>query len=157
MKKPHDKNIDMKIPELEQKIAELTDGWQRTQADFVNFKKQTADDRTHLIQIANADLIAELLPVLDNFQLAARHLPQELADNNWAQGVQQIEKQFETILSDFGLEKINSVGEVFDPNYHDAVEEVESEQNQGAITEEISAGYLYHNTVLRPAKVKVAR
>ena len=82
-----------KIKELETKITELTAGWQRTQADFVNFKKQVSDDRVNLVKSSNTDLIYQLLPVLDNFKLAADHLPKDLENNNWAQGIKQVEKQ----------------------------------------------------------------
>lgn len=145
------------IKELEEKISELTSGWQRTQADFVNYKKQVAEEKIRTLKLANADLISELLPVLDNFQLAAKHLPDELASNNWALGIQQIEKQFESILSDSGLDRIEALGKPFNPEYHEAVEEVESDQESGIIVEEVSAGYSFDQIVLRPAKVKVSR
>lgn len=157
MKKDSDKNLRHKIEELEEKTAELIAGWQRTQADFVNYKKQVAEDRARLIQTANADLIASLLPVLDNFQLAARHLPENFAHDNWAQGISQIEKQFENILLDSGLSRIEALGKQFDPEYHEAMEEVECDKPSGEIVEELSAGYKYDNIVLRPARVKVAK
>lgn len=146
-----------KTKELEEKIAELTAGWQRTQADFVNFKKQTADERIKLIQGAGADIVDQLLPVLDHFQLAAKHLPRDLETNNWAIGIRQIEKQFENILFENGLERIDSIGQEFNPQYHEAIEEVDSDQPSGTIVEEILSGYKFAGQVLRPAKVKVAK
>ncbi|OIN88964.1 nucleotide exchange factor GrpE [Candidatus Berkelbacteria bacterium CG1_02_42_45] len=143
--------------ELEAKIAELTAGWQRTQADFLNFKKQAANDRLRLIKSANSDLVHQLLTVLDHFQLAARHIPKDLENHNWAQGIRQIERQFEKILADNGLEHIESVGQQFNPELHEAVEEVESEKPEGEIVEEILAGYKFADSVLRPAKVKVSK
>ncbi len=152
------KKIDnKKIKELESKIAELTSGWQRTQADFLNYKKQTADERLKLISSAGADIVEQLLPVLDHFQLAAKHLPKELETDNWAQGIKQIEKQFENILFDNGLERIESIGQEFNPQIHEAVEEIESEKPAGTVVEEILSGYKYSGEVLRPAKVKVAK
>lgn len=155
MKKVEKKNLE-KIKELESKVSELTAGWQRTQADFLNYKKQTNDDRANLILMANSDFIYELLPVLDHFQLAAKHMPADLVDNNWAQGIKQIEKQFENILLEQGLTRIETTGTEFDPNLHEAVEEVESEQKSGTIVEEVLSGYKFGEKVLRPAKVKVA-
>ncbi len=146
-----------KISELEAKVAELTAGWQRTQADFINYKKQVAEDKANLIKCANSDLIEQLLPVLDNFALAAKHLPDNLTNNNWAQGVQQVEKQFESILLQNGLERISTNNCKFDPELHEAIEEVESDKESGIIVDEISAGYIYYNIVIRPAKVKVAK
>jgi len=152
------KKIDnKKIKELESKIAELTSGWQRTQADFLNFKKQAADERLKLISSAGADIVEQLLPVLDHFQLAAKHLPKELETDNWAQGIKQIEKQFENILFDNGLERIESIDQEFNPQIHEAVEEIESEKPAGTVVEEILSGYRYAGEVLRPAKVKVAK
>jgi len=116
-----------------------------------------ADERLRTIKLANADLIAELLPVLDNFQLAAKHLPENLVNDNWALGVQQIEKQFESILMDSGLERIEALDQKFNPEFHEAIEEVESESESGTIVEELSSGYTYDNIVLRPSKVKVAK
>ncbi len=152
-----DSKNSAQILELQQQIEELKTGWQRTQADFVNYKKQAADDRVRFLKLANADLITELLPVLDNFGLAARHLPENLQNDNWAQGVQQIEKQFENILIESGLTRIESLGQEFNPEFHEAVEEVESDEKPGMVVEEISAGYIYDNIVLRPARVKVAK
>lgn len=148
---------DIERKELEAKIAELTAGWQRTQADFLNFKKQVGDERIKLIQGAGADIIDQLLPVLDHFQLAAKHLPKGLENDNWAQGIKQIEKQFENILTENGLERIESVGLEFNPELHEAIEEVQSDQPSGTIVEEIISGYKFAGTVLRPAKVKVAK
>lgn len=146
-----------KINELEQKISELTAGWQRTQADFENYKKQASSERIKLIENANADLLYDLLPVLDNFQLAAKHLPKDHEKSNWAVGIQQIEKQFENILNQSGLIRIESVGTEFNPELHEAVEEVQSNKKSGTIIDEILTGYKYNDQVLRPAKVKVAK
>lgn len=152
------KKIDnKKIKELESKIAELTSGWQRTQADFLNYKKQAADERLKLISSAGADIVEQLLPVLDHFQLAAKHLPKELETDNWTQGIKQIEKQFENILFDNGLERIESIDQEFNPQIHEAVEEIESDKPAGTVVEEILSGYRYAGEVLRPAKVKVAK
>lgn len=148
--------LDIDISELQQKIGELTTGWQRTQADFLNFKKQTAEDRLKLIKSANEDLLLELLPILDNFQLASQHLPEDLASNNWAIGIKQIEKQFESVLFGQGLERIDSIGKEFDPYLHEAIEKIDSDQPENTILEEILSGYKINNTVIRPAKVKVS-
>jgi molecular chaperone GrpE len=147
---------DNKILELENKIGELTLGWQRTQADFQNFRRTAEADRQKLIKMASADIIIEILPVLDNFQLAAKHVPTEIENNNWTQGVKQIEKQLESILSNAGLIKIETIGKEFDPNYHEAVEHIASDQPAESVIEEIQAGYIFDDTVLRPAKVKVS-
>lgn len=147
----------LKIKKMEQQVTELTAGWQRTQADFVNYKKQSNEDRLQLIKSANLDLIYNLLPVLDNFKLAAEHTPNELKNNSWAEGIKQIERQLEIILESEGLSKISSLGEIFNPEIHEAVEEIKSDKPDGSIIFEVLPGYKYHGQVLRPAKVKVAK
>jgi molecular chaperone GrpE len=142
--------------ELQQKIGELTLGWQRCQADFTNYRRQTEEDRKKLLKMANADLMMDILPVLDNFQLAAKHVPAELEQNNWAQGVKQIEKQLEDILASEGLVRIETVGQEFDPRSHEAVEHIKSDKPEGIIIEEVSAGYEFDGQVLRVAKVTVS-
>jgi len=148
---------DTNTLELEQKIAELTAGWQRTQADLSNYRRQVEDDRKRLIRSASSDLVMEILPVLDNFQLAAKHVPADLENNNWAQGIKQIEKQLENILANEGLEKIETVGTQFDPQFHEALEHIESDRPENEIVEEINSGYTFNGEVLRPAKVKVSK
>ena len=142
-----------KKPKNEQKIAELTASWQRTQADFSNFRRATELDRQRLAEMIKADVLLEILPVLDNFQLAAKHIPVELANNNWAEGVKQIEKQLESILTSTGLEKIPTVGQQFDHYLHEAIESVACEQPEGEIVEEVQSGYKINDNVIRPAKV----
>ena len=142
--------------ELHQKIGDLTLGWQRCQADFTNFRRQVEEDRKKLIKMANADLMMEIIPVLDNFQLAAKHVPAELEGNNWAQGVKQIEKQLEDILASEGLTRIETIGQEFNPHLHEAIEHVKSDQPENAIIEELTSGYEFDGRVLRPAKVKVS-
>ena len=148
--------MNKKITELQEKIAELTAGWQRTQADFANYKRQAEIDKTRLIKLANQDLMLEVLPVLDNFQLAAKHVPAELESNNWAIGVKQIEKQLESILESEGLKKIATVGSQFNPHFHEAIEHLNSGKPEGEIVEEIVPGYTFDDIVIRPAKVKVS-
>lgn len=142
--------------ESEQKIAELTASLQRALADFANLKRQTELDQIKISKRIKSDLILEILPVLDNFQLAAKHIPAELENNNWAQGVKQIEKQFESILTSNGLEKIPTVGVDFNHYSHEAVESVDSDKPENEIIEEIQSGYCLGDTVIRPAKVKVS-
>lgn len=142
--------------ELEQKIAELTAGWQRTQADFDNFRRQSAEEKMRIIKSANSNIVSDLLPVLDNFQLAAKHVPAELADNAWAQGIKQIEKQLEDILASEGLEPVGNIGEEFDPSFHEAVEHVASDKPEDEIVEVVLRGYKMDGDLIRPAKVKVS-
>ncbi|MEK7096614.1 MAG: nucleotide exchange factor GrpE [Patescibacteria group bacterium] len=155
--KKEKQNLEQNIEELEKKISELTSGWQRTQADFINFKNKTASDRIELIKFANTDLISQILSVLDNFHLATQHMPGDLSRNNWAVGIKHIEKQLESILKKEGLEVIKTEGEHFNPALHESVEEIKSKKPDGLILEEVAPGYLFGGSVLRAAKVKISK
>jgi molecular chaperone GrpE len=129
----------------------------RIQADFENYKRRTQEDRAEFSRYANADLILQILPVMDNFRLSVQHLPKELEDNTWVAGVRHIETQMEQILQGEGVSAIRAVGEKFDPALHEAIEEVAAEKPPGEITEEIQRGYHLQGKVIRHAKVKVSK
>jgi molecular chaperone GrpE len=149
MKKIH---LPMKGDEL----TELKNQMLRVQADFDNYRKRTQKEKEEFGSYLNTDLILRIIPVMDNFQLALKHLPKELEGNNWAAGIFHIERQLEQILGDEGVQKIQSVGQVFDPHQHEAIEEVPSELPEHTIVEEVLAGYRLKDRVVRPSKVKVS-
>lgn len=140
---------------LEQQIADLTEALQRERADAVNLRRrhdeQLAGVRTH----AKSTIIKDLLPVIDNFDRALKHVPADLQDNDYVKGVQGIVKQFEKTLADIGVEKIKTVGEPFDPHLHEAVAMEEGKGDQEVVSEELQAGYKVGDTVIRHAMVKV--
>jgi molecular chaperone GrpE len=137
--------------------AELTELVQRIQADFDNYRKRTQKEKDDFAKYLNTDLILRVIPVLDNFQLAANHLPQNLADDNWAKGILHIARQLEQVIYDEGVSKIPTVGVMFDPNLHEAVNEVESDLPPGTIITEILAGYKLQDRIIRHAKVTVSK
>lgn len=130
----------------------------RTQADFDNFRRRTVKEKEELGKYASAKLITELLPVLDNFERAMS----TTSDNNaeiasYAKGVEMILRQFEGILHAEGLTAMETVGQPFNPEYHQAIMQVDSEDHEeGIVVEEIQKGYLLKDKVLRPAMVKVS-
>ncbi len=148
-----------KIKELEQQIQDLKNGWQRTQADFENFRKRSEGLKSEWIKMANTDLMLKILPVMDNFRRASQHAPQNLKNDNWLIGVQQIEKQLETILSEEGLTKIETKsGDEFDHNLHEAISYEESKDvPENKIIEVTEEGYKFGDKILRPAKVRVSK
>ena len=137
-------------------LAEAKNLLLRVQADFENFRKRTQNEKEEFSRYANTDLVLRILPVLDNFKLALAHQPKELKENSWAQGIWHIERQLEQILADEGVQKIPTEGQKFDPNLHEAVEEVVSDAPPHQIVEEILAGYILGDKVIRHAKVKVS-
>ena len=146
----------MKKEKEKNEAVELKNLLQRTQADFANYRRRNEENKSDFIKRANEDLIDQLLPVLDNFSLAARHIPDELTDNSWAVGMKAIEKQFEQILINNGLEMIKTVGESFNPDFHEAIKEDRNKKfPNNVITREELAGYTLNGKLIRPAKVIV--
>jgi len=145
--------------ELEKLAAEKSDLKNtliRLQADFDNYRKRTDRER-HSERHRGAEVIVEsILPVLDGFERAiSSH--RDAAHNEYREGFQLIRKQLLDALSKHGLQKIDAVGKPFDPNFHHAIERVETaEQPDDAVLEELQSGYIFHGKVLRPAMVRVA-
>ncbi len=116
--------------ELNQQIADLTEALQRERADAVNLRRRHDEAMAGLKTRTKANVIRELLPVIDNFERALKHVPEDLADNDYVKGVQGVVKQFEKTLSDIGVQRIATVGQPFDPRYHEAVAMDEGDYSQ---------------------------
>lgn len=131
---------------------------QRTQADFQNYKRRMDQEREQLVKGANADLLRRVLPALDDLELALAHIPEELGEESWAQGVQLIGQKLSNLLEHEGLRRIGAAGEEFDPHIHEAVAyEEHPEYGEGQVASVYRTGYQLHDRVLRPAQVSVAR
>jgi len=128
-------------------------GWQRAQADFVNFKKRSEQEREDFSRFANANLILELLPLLDDLERALEHVPAKLASIAWVDGVKLIYRKFKATLEAQGLAQIEALGRPFDPNLHEAVRQ--DRGKEGIVIEEIRRGYQLHDKVIRPTMVVV--
>lgn len=146
---------DDMLGELELKLGELTDALQRERADSVNMRRQHEEQVNLLRQSTKSQLIKQLLPVIDNFDRSLRHIPKELVDNDYIKGVQAVVKQFEKTLSDIGVERIKTVGEVFNPHEHEAVSMEDGQGSHEVVSEELQAGYKINDHVIRHAMVKV--
>ena len=152
---PQDGN-PVDITALEQQIGELTDALQRERADAINIRRRHEEQIANMRSVIKANVVRDLLPVIDNFDRALRHVPKDLESNDYVKGVQGVVKQFEKTLQDMGVERIKTVGEPFDPRYHEAVS---MEEGQGGVeevvSEELQAGYTLGTEVIRHAMVKV--
>lgn len=146
---------DTHTQQLEAQLQELTNALQRERADATNIRRRHEEEISNLRNRLKANVISELLPAIDNFERALKHVPKELEGNDYIKGVQGVVKQFETTLSSIGVERIKTVGEAFDPNLHEAVAVEEGEGNKEIVTEELQAGYRLGNDVIRHAMVKV--
>jgi molecular chaperone GrpE len=139
----------------EEKIRVETNlsGWQRAQADFVNYKRRTEQEKEELSKFANATLILSLLPVLDDLERAFTSIPQHMAKLSWVDGVKLIERKLQAILETQGLSSIKALGEPFDPNLHEAA--MHGKGKDGTVIDELQKGYKLHDRVIRPATVVV--
>ena len=153
MSKKHQKdNLESEDNQVAQ-IKELQVGWQRCQADFENYRKRTESQKQEMIELAKADFVAKITPVLDNFSRAFEHLD---VNDPKISGVKQIEKQLEEILLNEGLEKINATGE-FNPALHEAISYEENETPIDNIIAEVESGWKFGNKIIKPAKVRVSK
>lgn len=148
-----------KQEELEQQVGELTLDVQRTRADFENYRKRTEADKAATYQHGQAAAIVKLLPVVDNIERAIAHVPEELADNKWAQGVVNLTKNLEKALDSMGVKRIDaSAGTVFNPELHEAIQvDEDAEGEREIVSEELQAGYTLNGQPIRHAMVKVTR
>ncbi len=141
---------------LQQQIDELTAAVQRERADAVNMRRRHEQQITSLKQTVRAGVIRDLLPAIDNFERALKHVPADLRGNSYIKGVEGVVKQFEKALHELGVERIKTVGQAFDPRWHEAIAmEDEDGGTQEIISEELQAGYKLGDEVIRHAMVKV--
>ena len=162
MEQKKEEDLKEKLEKCEKQKADYLAGWQRARADFLNYKKEEMERISSLIFYAHEEMLLKFLPVLDNFNRAEK----EIKDETSLKGFQQIKEQFQSLLKDYGIEEMKTIDQKFDPNFHEAVEQVEVKDNgsagspqekSGMIIEEIEKGYLIQGRVLRAAKVKVAK
>ena len=128
-------------------------GWQRAQADYTNYKRRTEQEKEEISQFANSILILNLLPVLDDWELALASIPEDQADLGWVEGIRLIERKLGAILEAQGLSPIKALGEPFDPTLHEAIRQ--DKGKAGIVIEELQKGYKLYDRVIRPTMVVV--
>ena len=142
---------------FEDQLLQLTDALQRERADAVNLRRRHETEMTQLRTRVKSSIIHDLLPVIDNFERALKHVPADLAGSDYVKGVQGVVKQFETTLADMGVERIATVGEVFNPHFHEAVSMDDGEGSTEVVSEELQAGFKIGDDVIRHAMVRVSQ
>jgi molecular chaperone GrpE len=146
------------LEDCKRKAAEYLAGWQRAKADFLNYKREEMERISKILKTAGQDLILKILPILDNFDEAEKKLSPESKNDKNISGLLQIKSQIQDFLNNQGVKEIETKNQKFDPNLHEAVEEVEAKgEESGMIVEEVRKGYITADRVIRPAKVKVAK
>src|SRR5436190_4977092 len=149
--------LEARVAELESALAEARDRHLRLAADFDNYKKRVRQEQMETIQHASSDLIARVLPVLDDLHNVLEHKPEGI-DESWVKGLELSVRKLEEALGTHGLEPIDAVGARFDPKLHEAVGHEESaEHPEDTVVSELRRGYRVRDRVVRPALVKVSR
>lgn len=151
-------SLEEKLEEEKKKSSEYLEQVQRTMAEFDNFRKRTLKEKENIYQDTVAELVLEFLPVLDNLNRAVESCSDnEICKTEFYQGVTMVQKQLEEIFNKLGVEKIDAVGENFNPEIHNAVMHIEDETiDDNTIVEEFQKGYKLKDKVIRYSMVKVA-
>ena len=144
------------LEEEEQKAQTYLSNWQRAQADLLNYKKRVEQERTDLVKFANAALLSQILPTLDDLERALEAADARLMGLTWIDGIRLIYRKLQVILEAQGIKEIPAVGEQFDPRFHEAALFSEGEE-EGKILQEFQKGYMVYDRVLRPSMVKVGK
>ena len=147
---------DKKVEELKEKIKELEDGRLRQIAEFQNFRNRTEKEKSQMFDMGAKNVIEKILPVVDNFERGLASIPEDEKNSSFAQGMEMIYKQLMTELGNLGVKPIEAKGTEFNPDFHNAVMQVESDElESGMVAEELQKGYTYHDIVVRHSMVSV--
>ncbi len=141
---------------METPAEELTRDLQRERADFANYRRRNEAERAEFARFAKTELITKLLEVLDDFDRALGHVPADMREQPWVEGMWLVERKLRDILSSEGLEEIGSVGKAFDPYIHEAIGHADSAAPEGTVVDEIRKAYRLHDRVIRPALVTIS-
>ncbi len=142
----------------EEQIEELNDKVKRQMAEFDNFRKRTEKEKAQMFEIGAKSIIEKILPVIDNFERGLATVPKEEEDSPFAEGMNMIYKQLMNELEQAGVAVIEAVGKEFDPEYHNAVMQVENDELEpGTVAQELQKGYTYRDSVVRHSMVAVVQ
>ena len=148
-------SVTRALNEEKEKAEKYLANWQRAEADLINFKKRSEQEKAEITKFANAVLVMSLLPILDDFERALDNVSIKLAGFTWVDGIRLIHRKLQAVLESHGISQIEALGNDFDPTLHEAV--LEEEGEEGKVIEELQKGYKLHERVLRPAMVKVGK
>ena len=172
MDKKENKNFDFKeikkaveklkkeLKSCQEEREEYLNGWKREKANFLNYKREESEKIKEIVDYSTENLLLEILPIIDNFDLAFEKIPEKTREeNDFVKGFLQIKFFFESFLKSQRVEKIECLGKIFNPHFHEAIEitEKEKKEESGIIVKEIKKGYMIKNKLLRPSKVRVTK
>lgn len=151
-------SMHAELEQLRSIAEENLDGWQRSQAEFANYRKRIERDRQQQHEDVSAKILVKYLDVVDDMERALKNAPQDNDGAQWAEGISLIYRKLMTILENEGVASMGADGSMFDPNLHEAIaQEDSSEHESGQIIEVIQQGYTIGERVLRPAMVRIAK
>jgi molecular chaperone GrpE len=151
-------NLKGQIDNLNQQVAELNDKYLRQAAEFDNFRRRNAKERVELIQTAGKDVITDLLVVLDDSERAQKQMEKTDDVNQIKDGIQLVFSKLRNTLSGKGLKAMESIGQEFNPDLHEAITEIDAGENmKGKVVDEVQKGYYLNDKIIRHAKVVVGR
>lgn len=152
-----DSNAAFEVEKLRSDVQKNLEGWQRTLAEFQNYKRRTERETRDSYQNAILDVLKSMLPIIDDFERAMANKPDDLNGNSWVEGIALIQRKFNHLLEEYNVSVIDPVGQPFDPTRHEAIGIDEaSDVEQGHVSTVLQKGYAAGEQVLRPATVKVA-
>jgi len=143
------------LEEEKKKAETYLANWQRAAADFQNYKRRTDQEREELGRLANAALVINILPILDDMERALTSVDARLAGLTWIDGIRLIYRKFQAVLEASGVREIKAEGEDFDPRFHEAV--MYGEGEEGKVISEVQKGYMLGDRVIRPTAVVIGR
>lgn len=147
-----------KLEEKEKESQENYDRWLRSVAELENYKKRMAKEKMELSKYANEQLIKEILPIVDNLERAIEHSSNPNGSKALDDGIKMTAKQLITVLGKFGIKCIEALNEPFDPNYHEAIMQLESQKHEeNIVLKELEKGYILHDRVIRPSRVAISK
>lgn len=138
--------------EREKSVVNLA-GWQRAQADLMNYRRRAEQEKEEVGRFCNTTIMLSLLPILDDLERALASITDDLAKHSWVDGIRLIERKLQANLEAQGLSQIKALGEPFDPNLHEAM--MQGKGQEGVVVEELEKGYKLNNRLIRPSKVVV--
>ncbi len=149
---------EKKKDKFEERIEELTDQVKRQMAEFENFRKRTDKEKAQMYEVGARSIIEKILPVVDNFERGLSAVPQEQRSDAFVEGMDKTYKQMMTVFEELRVTPIEAIGQEFDPQLHNAVMQVESEEYEsGIVAQELQKGYMYRDSVVRHSMVAVVQ
>ncbi len=156
--KKKEKKKEKQKDKRDERIEELTDQVKRQMAEFENFRKRTDKEKTQMYEVGARSIIEKILPVVDNFERGLAAVPEDQRSDAFVEGMDKIYKQMMTVFEELDVRPIEAVGKEFDPEFHNAVMQVESEEYEsGIVAQELLKGYMYRDGVVRHSMVAVVQ